>query len=211
MRAKASIDAAEENAMRRGDLILDGTAFAVPRSIQEDDLPRNGGPCPEYAHTLILCMDSFDQGLAAGRLYSFCLSDPCEFHSLDQLLFTLVDLLDKSGLAEAWYQARSLIHKNKPHGEWMISRKVQKAPPVSAFHELRPPRGLLATFYLRVYSRQHTSLQGVLAQAEKNYQPVCFRSALELIGMLKETLETSNHNMKYTRTKTKIEKIRSFG
>lgn len=63
MRAKASIDAAEENVMRRCNLILDGTAFAAPRSIQEDDLPRNGGPCPEYAHTLILCMAALTRGL----------------------------------------------------------------------------------------------------------------------------------------------------
>lgn len=35
--------------------------------IAEDAIPRNGGQWPEYAHTLKICVDSFDAQLAEER------------------------------------------------------------------------------------------------------------------------------------------------
>ena len=181
--------------MRQRDVILDKTATVAPRSIQEDEIPRSGGRWPEYAHTLIVCMDRFEDGLAEGRIYSYCLPDERPFRSLDQLLFALEELMDESGLAQAWNRPRSLPSERKMRKRKKAEADLeeQEAPeqrrPPWAFQALQPARGRLASFYLRVYSRQHASMQGVLAQVDKKDGPVSFRSALELARMLRGAID----------------------
>lgn len=70
-----------------------------PRYIAEDEISRDGGQWPEYCRTLVVCVDSFENGLAEGWLHSFCLPAPRPFHSLDQLLFSMEEVLNESRLA----------------------------------------------------------------------------------------------------------------
>ena len=177
--------------MRQKDVILDKTATVAPRSIQEDEIPRSGGRWPEYAHTLIVCVDHFENGLAQGRIYSYCLPEERPFRSLDQMLFTLEDLINKCGLAQSWNGPRSLTagKKKRKQADAAEPEAPEKSGPSWAFQDLRPARGKLASFYLRVYSRQHASMQGVLAPAEQKGAPMAFRSALELVRALQGALE----------------------
>ncbi|WP_087064316.1 hypothetical protein [Intestinibacillus massiliensis] len=179
--------------MRQNDVILDKTATVAPRSIQEDGIPRDGGLWPEYAHTLIVCVDGLEDGLAQGQIYSYCVPEERPFHSLDQMLFTLEDLINKCGLAQPWNEPRSLTAGKKKQRRVDADRGEPEAPgklnPSWTFQDLRPVRGKLASFYLRVYSRQHASMQGVLAPAEQKGVPMAFRSALELLRALQGALE----------------------
>lgn len=79
-----------------------------PRYIAEDEISRDGGQWPEYCRTLVVCVDSFENGLAEGWLHSFCLPAPRPFHSLDQLLFSMEEVLNESKLAEPWNITRTL-------------------------------------------------------------------------------------------------------
>lgn len=162
-----------------------------PRSIQEDKLPRDGGMWPDYCNTMILCVDDFADGLARGRLYSYCCPEPKLFHSLDQILFYLEEVLDETGLVQAWVAPRSIRSGNKPRGRRVKKEAAApvKKPPVWALQKLRPRKGRLATFYLRVYARQHASMQGFLCLCDKEGTSIPFRSALELARLLREALE----------------------
>ena len=79
--------------MKDHKVIRDEPFTVPPRSIQEDGIPRDGGMWPEYCKTMILCIDSFADGLARGRLYSYCCPEPKLFRSLDQMLFFVEDIL----------------------------------------------------------------------------------------------------------------------
>lgn len=162
-----------------------------PRYIAEDEISRDGGQWPEYCRTLVVCVDSFENGLAEGWLHSFCLPAPRPFHSLDQLLLSMEEVLNESRLAEPWNITRTLNGRR--------ARKRKKGPlpevsrgsaPVAAwdFHALRPRRGKLASFYLRVYSRQNASMQGILIRAGDRDSATAFRSALELIHIFRRAL-----------------------
>lgn len=177
--------------MKQSELILDKAALLPPKSIQEDQIPRDGGLWPEYAHTLVVCLDRLEDGLAEGRIYCYCNPKECPFRGLDQLLFTIEDLLDESDLVQPWSMLRSLkAERRKDDAKPEKQKARERAKPYWKFRSLHPMRGKLASFYLRVYSRQHVSLQGILSQAEcKNCTPVAFRSALELMRMLQGALK----------------------
>ena len=62
---------------------------------------RNGGQWPEYAHTLKICVDSFDAQLAEGTLFTYYFENAWAFHSLDQLLFALDSVAQLAGQPQA--------------------------------------------------------------------------------------------------------------
>ena len=51
----------------------------------------------------------------------------------------------------------------------------------------------MASFYIRVYSRKYTSMQGVVAWIEKEMRPEAFRSEMELMSLIYSTLNKLNH------------------
>lgn len=161
-----------------------------PRSIQEDELPRDGGMWPDYCDTMILCVDDFAGGLARGRLYSYCCPEPKLFRSLDQMLLAMEDILDETGLVQAWEARRSLRSGKASCSQCRQQRASVPAVrvPTWEFQHLRPQRGWRTTFYLRVYARQHASMQGFLCLCGKAGTSMPFRSALELARLLLEAL-----------------------
>ena len=60
-------------------------------SILERERPRCG------AATMLLCFDSLEGGVAAGRLWSSCCEEERPFHGLDNLLLTMEDMMDETG------------------------------------------------------------------------------------------------------------------
>lgn len=173
--------------IKEDDIILCNEELLRPRAISEDTILRNGGVWPEYAHTLMLCVDSFEQELAVGRLYSFCIEKPFFFHSLDQMILCTEEILDKANLEPAWFKPHDL-EKERNQGERTGSRELKKRALAYPFEKLQPPKGKIASFYFRVYSRRNVSMQGFLAQCERGCKPNTFRSALELMHMLHREL-----------------------
>ena len=57
--------------------------------IFENDLPCSGGRWPEYAATMILCFDQWENDMSIGSLRTFFQSTPIPFHGLDNLLFIM--------------------------------------------------------------------------------------------------------------------------
>lgn len=164
------------------------------RYLAEDDLPRDGGRYPEYSYTATICVDSFENRFAKGRLYSFLLPNPKKFYSLDQLIFTLIDFLDETGLVAPWTVPRKLnCEKSRGAGRRAAPAAMEEAPPPRrapswTLETIPLKRGTLSNFYLRVHARRNSSMQGVFAQVESHLQPVAFRSALELALLFREAL-----------------------
>lgn len=165
--------------------------YLKPRYIAEDDIPRDGGLWPEYAHTIMLCVDSFEDGLAQGRVHTFFFSDEARFSSLDQMLFAVEDVLDKAQVPQRDSILRKPVRAKKPRKQ--VDEDELSTRPVSAFTphytlaDLSVRKGKLASFYLRVYARQHASLQGVLVWVGHK-DTFAFRSEMELLALLRAAL-----------------------
>ena len=70
--------------------IVIGSDVLIPRYIAEDDIPRDGSRWPEYANTMMICIDSFENGLANGRLHNFY------FEETDSFFSFIIDLMRSS-------------------------------------------------------------------------------------------------------------------
>lgn len=165
--------------------------YLKPKYIAEDDIPRDGGLWPEYANTIMLCIDSFEDGLAQGRIHTFFFNDNAHFFSLDQMLFALEDILDKAQVSQRDSILRKSTQKKEARKrvveETLIGSPVSKFTPYYTLDDLKARKGKLASFYLRVYARQHASMQGVLVWAERK-DAVTFRSEMELLVLLRTAL-----------------------
>ena len=165
--------------------------YLKPKYIAEDDIPRDGGLWPEYANTIMLCIDSFEDGLAQGRIHTFFFNDNAHFFSLDQMLFALEDILDKAQVSQRDSILRKSTQKKETRKrvveETLIGSPVSKFTPYYTLDDLKARKGKLASFYLRVYARQHASMQGVLVWAERK-DAVTFRSEMELLVLLRTAL-----------------------
>ena len=142
--------------------------------IFEDDLPRSGGLWPEYAATMILCFDRWVNDMAVGSLWTFFQSAPIPFRGLDNLLFIMDAMMDQAEQPISWMARRHIKEQRRLHS----GRRAQIQKPLS----FRP--GLLATVSVRIYIRQHATMQGAL-RVEGNRE-ICFRSGLELLYLLRE-------------------------
>lgn len=171
-----------------------GSELLAPKYIAEDDTPRDGGRWPEYASTMVICVDSYENGLAGGRLHNFCFREPDSFASLDQLVFALEGVLERAQLLQSELDVRSAIPPKKRRGRKRKHPLVQEEAPLERktaaypLDAMRPMRGKLASFYIRVFARQHASIQGVLIRADRDERHA-FRSGLELMHYLHDLLE----------------------
>ena len=160
------------------------------RSILEDDMPRVGGRLPEYAHTITVCIDSFDDGLVSGRLYNFYCTDVSTFKSLDQLIFAMEDLMDKVHHPAAWMEinkpSKKRKRKKKEQPEEEVIAEMQN--PIHTLPSFEVAPGKLMSLYIRVLYRQNASMQGVV-KFVGNTEQYTFRSDLELMWIIRDMLE----------------------
>lgn len=163
--------------------------------ILEDDLPREGGAQPEYAATMSICVDAFENGLASGRVCSYFARESRGFQSLDQMLFAVEELLDLSGVPMRDTELRKTIpavqpgRRKKPERNGKETAEPMGRTPLCRPGELRIQRGRVTSFYIRVFARQHTSVQGVVAWTEKGTRMEAFRSGMELMSLIWNTLD----------------------
>ena len=178
-----------------------GNDVLIPKYIAEDDIPRDGGRWPEYANTMMICIDSFENGLASGRLHNFYFEETDSFSSLDQLLFSLENVMEKANMPQAAYAVRkpTPMTMEKTRGKRKAVEAMEPdnsssdhSIPYYTLETIRAVRGKLANFYIRVYSRHYASIQGFLVDAKDN-TTYAFRSELELIRFLRDLLNDKLH------------------
>ena len=126
----------------------------------------------EYRTTLV-CVDSYKNGVLAGRFYNPYLNDGTIFQSLTQFLIKMEHILDAMKLPQSFTAVRTFT--SLPPADTSVSPALQS-------HE-----GILATFSLRIIFRQNSSWQGSVSWLETGRRQ-SFRSVLELIFLMDSAL-----------------------
>ncbi|MDD6032262.1 MAG: hypothetical protein PUC47_02080 [Oscillospiraceae bacterium] len=164
--------------------------YAVDTSGEPSERPRE-------AHAMSICVDSFHGGLAQGRLHNYYYPEEISFHSLDQLLLAIEDLMNLAQSPQPDTDLRRTFTASRRRRTESADKQDAHASitgkPCGNLYEFRTPRGRVANFYLRIYARQHASMQGTLLWNERRMQ-MSFRSALELLLLLRNALTRSEES-----------------
>ena len=126
----------------------------------------------EYRLTVV-CVDSYRDGVLAGRFYNPYRPGGESFRSLTQFLRGMEDLLDGMSFPQSFTAARGF----SPPPE------IDPSPPPDE----GPRVGRLATFGVRVLFRQNASWQGSVSWLEGRREE-SFRSVLELVLLMDSVL-----------------------
>ena len=127
----------------------------------------------EYRSTVV-CVDSYDNGVLAGRIYNPYLAGGVGFRSVMEFLTRMEDLLDQMQFPQSFAAVRSFPPAPRP---------AEESPPEPGVQE-----GKLGTFVVRVMFRQNASWQGSVSWLEGR-RDESFRSVLELLMLLNSALE----------------------
>lgn len=132
----------------------------------------NFGSLPTYTSTLLICIDDLTDDIASGYIWSFCCQKPIHFCGFGKLLLTLDQILDEIGGPACWFNT--------------VTAEQKKAEPTVYYRpdELMHIKGEISTVAIRIYSRQHASMQGELLFLGQEGKKRNFRSALELLYWL---------------------------
>lgn len=135
----------------------------------------------EASKTTMVCIDSYEQGVLAGRFYNLGQENGgCAFHSLTQFLIRMEHMLNTMNCPQQYTAIRSFAAAQEPRIERL---------PGSGFD-----KGRLATFMLKVLVRQHTSWQGTVTWVDRR-EKQSFRSVLELILLIDSALGSDQNMM----------------
>ncbi len=161
------------------------------RRLPEWPLNRRQDYAGDVAVLVSVC--SYEGGVPRGAFISFDYNQRYEFQGLDQMLLKMEDLMDSVAVPCPAFEHRSF------YGKPYICQEAEPGRRMSVGLRRRPedmpklPRGK-ASFELRVYYRQHGSMQGEMAAAvlddsgAEREKKVPFRSALELMRLIHEYL-----------------------
>ena len=127
----------------------------------------------EERRTILVCVDSYQDGVPQGRVYNQSQAKGKTFRCLSQFLREMVQTLDGMEFPKAYTATRTFAPF--PTSGTPSKETEQKA-------------GGLATFAVRVLFRQNASWQGSVTWLEGK-QEQSFRSALELIFLISSALE----------------------
>ena len=125
----------------------------------------------EY-RTITVCIDSYEEGILAGRLYNPYWEAGKEFRSMSQFLSVIEQILDTMDFPRSFTITRSFINTSR----W------KTGPP-----EAKCRSGNLATFAIKILFRQNASWQGSICWIEGEREQ-SFRSALEMIFLMDSVL-----------------------
>ncbi len=167
---------------------MEGENYITDKCIPDDDTVRVIGKMPVHTCTMMACIDSFENGVAQGRLYTFTQKSSVLFLSLDQLLLAMDDALDQVDSSYVLEKGRAVISAKKKQKENASKEKnVQCDAPLYDFQAMCPKKGKIASFSIRVYYRMNSSMQGIVLLVGKRGS-VSFRSGLELMHLIYEGL-----------------------
>ena len=125
--------------------------------------------------TTVVCVDSYDDGVLAGRMYNPGLQNGERSHGLMQFLIKMEDLLDTLQFPQPFMDSRG----------FSPTRGQAASAPVSEQHQ----QGKRATFALKVLFRQNASWQGSVTWLEGGREE-SFRSVLELVLLMDSALSS---------------------
>ncbi|MCI6466742.1 MAG: hypothetical protein MSA90_14915 [Faecalicatena sp.] len=130
---------------------------------------------------VVLCIDTYTQGMTKGRIYHAYNKEPKEVSSLEEMILYMEDFFNQinfpfPGTEERTFRA---VKKKEEQRERMIK--------VMEDEELLEKHGDIGTFIIRVQQRQHSSWQGMVTWVDEN-ETVSFRSALELIKLIDKAI-----------------------
>lgn len=125
----------------------------------------------EYRTTTV-CIDSYENGILAGRFYNPYLDGGKSFQSITQFLLEMEQALDAMDFPKAFTSTRTFA----PPPEY------ETGPPETGYQP-----GKAATFAVRILFRQNASWQGSVTWMEGR-QEQSFRSVLELILLIDNAL-----------------------
>lgn len=126
----------------------------------------------EEYRTILICVDSYHEGILQGRFYNPFLDEGQSFQSLSQFITKMEQALDGMEFPKAYTTTRTFSPQpEKPPG-----------PSGTVYRD-----GKLASFALRILFRQNASWQGSIVWLDKN-QEQSFRSVLELILLFDNAL-----------------------
>ena len=124
----------------------------------------------EY-RTTVVCIDSYDNRVLAGRLYNPYCPDGKEFRSLIEFMLVMERLLDEMNFPQPFDGRRTFQGADARTVRWVKSG------------ERSLDTGKCATFQLRVLFRQNASWQGSVRWVEGQLEE-SFRSVLELMLLM---------------------------
>lgn len=125
----------------------------------------------DYRRTTV-CIDSYENGIPSGRLYSRSLPEGKAFHGVTRFLLEMEQALDETDFPKAFTELRHFITPS----EGKTAARV---------NEQR--KGAISTFTVRILFRQNASWQGSILWQEGR-QEQFFRSVLELILLMDNAL-----------------------
>lgn len=127
---------------------------------------------------LLICIDSYNNRLMEGHLFTKDFSGSRRFDNMVQLLRLIQSTLDKLGYPEPYTQIKDFSN----------SGKAGESETMDFFDADTCERyGKLATFHVKIIFRQNASWQGVITWAEDRREE-SFRSALELVFLMDSAL-----------------------
>lgn len=118
--------------------------------------------------TTVVCIDSYDQRVPAGRFYNLQCPEGVRFHGVMELLTQLEQMLDQMRFPENFTMVRTF--GTGPEAEMDRAEEENR-------------EGAVATLALRVLFRQNASWQGSVTWLE-GHREESFRSVLELLFLL---------------------------
>lgn len=127
----------------------------------------------EY-HSIMVCVDGYDQHILRGRLYNPFLQGAVHFTGLMEFLLAVEHLLDEMNFPQPFAQVRSFRPQAKAREEIRRDNLEQ--------------RGERGTFVMKVIFRQNASWQGTVLWLEANREE-SFRSVLEFALLLNSALD----------------------
>lgn len=126
----------------------------------------------EY-RTTVVCVDSYEKGVPAGRFYNPQLEKGETFQSLTELLRKLDRTLDEMTIPQSFAMVREFGSPATFGGDKAPDDQLQT--------------GKKATFAVRILFRQNASWQGSISWLEARREET-FRSVLELIFLMNSAL-----------------------
>lgn len=127
----------------------------------------------EALRSIIVCVDSYEDGVPKGSFCNACYEETAAFQSLTQFLVSMEHMLNVTRFPQAFELLRGI--------------GPPKAVLSNAQSELRIMCGTLATFTVKILFRRNASWQGSVRWIEGGREEG-FRSVLELIFLMDSVL-----------------------
>ncbi|MDR3295634.1 MAG: hypothetical protein LBT26_07395 [Clostridiales Family XIII bacterium] len=132
---------------------------------------------------LRICVDSIENGIVGGRIFSQRLKDVLVFHDLNGLVLQSENLMNKQNYPQAFQRKRTFaITKHPPEAAEDADDRLYMTEA-----EVADARGAVHTLILHIVSRQNTDWQGYVDFLDGSGK-TNFESVLEFLSVVSERL-----------------------